>query len=76
VQIDSSRKPLSLPHLSNKTANHGGNATIFTLANQTISKKRFSSNQTDGSGPPEFLESAPRAELKELILLVLRDVNR
>jgi hypothetical protein len=38
--------------------------------------RKSTSDQADAPRSPEFLEFAPRDELKEVILLVLRDVNR
>jgi hypothetical protein len=45
-------------------------------ANQTNSRNKVRIGSRRWRQPAEFLETAPRGELKELILLVLRDVNR
>ena len=64
------RKRPHSPHLSSKQSESWQQCHNCRAANQTNSEKKLLVRSKRWLRPPEFLEFAPRGELKEIILLV------
>jgi hypothetical protein len=74
IRRDNSKR-LYFPYVSRKTRIMAAMPQFSRLRIKQRAKKNLAGSER-WRVPPEFLESAPSGELKELILLVLGDVNR